>query len=206
MFCKIRKGKNTYSIYLCDRKRVDGKVVSKDMKIATYAWHSLYEDDEEIEGLIEDIPMILTRSLRVRLKNYNIKLIDVEEKLIETKKEYYTTYQKLMIKVRMDFEKDEIKRSQQQLKEYEEFKLKYQSLYYQEISEKYQEGYLMGRLSMREERSVKKANVSGEEKKLLKKIYKKMAMEFHPDRNIDKQEEAQEAMILINKLKEQWGV
>ncbi|MDY3001919.1 MAG: hypothetical protein SOR73_09670 [Romboutsia timonensis] len=30
MFCKIRKGKNGYSVYLCNRKRLDGKVVSKD--------------------------------------------------------------------------------------------------------------------------------------------------------------------------------
>ncbi|MEG2415905.1 MAG: hypothetical protein RR942_13860 [Romboutsia sp.] len=50
------------------------------------------------------------------------------------------------------------------------------------------------------------SNYNDNEKKLLKKVYKKMAMEFHPDRNLDKQEEAQEIMVIVNKLKEQWGV
>lgn len=50
------------------------------------------------------------------------------------------------------------------------------------------------------------SNYNDNEKKLLKKIYKKMAMEFHPDRNLKNQEEAQEAMVLINKLKEQWEI
>lgn len=50
------------------------------------------------------------------------------------------------------------------------------------------------------------SNYNEEEKKLLKKIYKKLAMIYHPDRNLDNQEEAQESMILINKLKEQWNI
>ncbi|EPZ53748.1 hypothetical protein H477_4587 [[Clostridium] sordellii ATCC 9714] len=35
MFCKIRKGKEFYSIYICERYRKDGKVVSKDKKIVS---------------------------------------------------------------------------------------------------------------------------------------------------------------------------
>lgn len=197
MFCKIRKGKEFYSIYICERYRENGKVVSKDIKIVTYAWHSLYEDDEEIEGLIEDIPMILTRSLRARLKNYDIKLVDVEEKLIEAKKEYYTTYQKKMIKVRMDFEKDEIKRNQQNLKEYEEFKLKYQSLYYQEISEKYQEGYLSGQLSNLNLSSGNSLDIDNQEKRLLKEAFKLLSHKHHPDKG-----GSTDTMALINSLKE----
>ncbi|MEG2984114.1 MAG: hypothetical protein RR835_05400 [Peptostreptococcaceae bacterium] len=197
MFCKIRKAKESYSIYLCERYRVEGKVVSKDIKIVTYAWHSLYEDDEDTEGLIEDIPMILTRSLRARLKNYDIKLVDVEGKLIEAKKEYYTTYQKRMIKVRMDFEKDEIKRNQQKLKEYEEFKLKYQSLYYQEISEKYQEGYLSGQLSNLNFGSDKTLDIDNQEKSLLKEAFKLLSHKHHPDKG-----GSTETMAMINNLKE----
>ena len=57
MFCKIRKGKWFYTIYACSRERVNGKVVSKDIKLCSLAWHSLYEIDEEINGLIEDVPV-----------------------------------------------------------------------------------------------------------------------------------------------------
>ena len=90
MFCKIRKGKWGYSIYACDRKRVNGKVVSNDIKVDSYAWHSLYEDNEEINGLIDDIPVILMRSITgkcIRDEDLNLDFDDVVEKLIKVKKE-----------------------------------------------------------------------------------------------------------------------
>ncbi len=46
------------------------------------------------------------------------------------------------------------------------------------------------------------SNYNEEEKKLLKKFYKKLAFEFHPDRN----KSVDDAMVLVNKLKEQWGI
>lgn len=46
-------------------------------------------------------------------------------------------------------------------------------------------------------------NYDDNEKKILKRIYKKLAMEFHPDRNtVDTTKEMQ----IINKLKEEWGI
>ncbi|MDQ4680212.1 DnaJ domain-containing protein, partial [Stenotrophomonas maltophilia group sp. RNC7] len=46
------------------------------------------------------------------------------------------------------------------------------------------------------------SNYTDEEKKNLKKIYKELALKFHPDVN----KEGEEVMKLVNKLKEQWEV
>lgn len=45
-------------------------------------------------------------------------------------------------------------------------------------------------------------NYTEEDKVILKKIYKKMAFEFHPDRN----KEDGSVMIMINSLKDSWGI
>ncbi len=83
-------------------------------------------------------------------------------------------------------------------KEYEEKSKQYQRSYYEKYNGNYDSSssYQINTSS----------NYNEEEKKLLKKIYKKLAMIYHPDRNLDNQEEAQESMILINKLKEQWNI
>ncbi|MEH7464833.1 hypothetical protein V7166_23140 [Bacillus thuringiensis] len=46
------------------------------------------------------------------------------------------------------------------------------------------------------------SNYTEEEKKLFKKFYRVLAREFHPDINKD----SGKAMVLVNKLKEQWGL
>ena len=46
------------------------------------------------------------------------------------------------------------------------------------------------------------ADYSEEEKKLLKRFYKTLAMKYHPDSDNGSQEE----MKFINKLKNQWGI
>lgn len=203
MFCKIRKGKWGYSIYACDRKRVNGKVVSNDIKIDTYAWHSLYEDGEEINGLIYDIPVILMRSITakcIRNKDVNLEFDDVVEKLIKVKKEYYPTYKDMMFKVIDDIKKEE----ENNLIEYENFKNKYRSLHYKEIMEKYQEGYDRGLLDgiKVEDKffnmsSDKKLEMNDSEKKLLKEAFKLLSFKWHPDRGGNT-----EKMASINNLKE----
>lgn len=201
MFCKIRKGKSGYAIYLCDRKRVSGKVVSKDIKICSYGWHSLYEIDEEYNGLIEDIPNSLIKHIRIYLKNYEAKLTDVVNKLIEVKKEYYTTYKEESIKLNLKYEDEKKKKAELRLKEYEEFKEKFRNLHYNEIMEKYNEGYnngfIEGASQMSNKYNTGSLDMNENEKKLLKEAFKLLAMKYHPDKggNTDK-------MASINNLKE----
>jgi hypothetical protein len=49
-------------------------------------------------------------------------------------------------------------------------------------------------------------NYNEDERKLLKKMYKKMAMTYHPDKNLNNQDESKDLMVLLSKLKEQWPV
>lgn len=204
MFCKIRKGKWGYSIYACDRSRVNGKVVSNDIKIESYAWHSLYEDDEEINGLIDDIPVILMRSITsrcVRNKEANLDFDDVVDKLIKVKKEYYPTYKAMMLKIKNDIKKEK----ENKLLEYENFKNKYRSLHDKELTEKYQEGYdngLLVGMATRSNNSFnrgsgKKLEIDDIEKKLLKEAFKLLALKWHPDRG-----GSTEKMAAINNLKD----
>lgn len=203
MFCKIRKSKYSYSIYACDRKRVNGKVVSNDIKIDTYAWHSLYEDDEEINGLIYYIPAILMRSITgkcIRNKDVSLDFNDVVEKLIKVKKEYYPTYKAMMLKIENDIKKEE----ENKLLEYESFKKKYRSLHYKEIMEKYQAGYDRGLLDgikiedkFLNRSSANKTEMTDSEKKLLKEAFKLLSFKNHPDRG-----GSTEKMASINNLKE----
>ena len=70
MFCKIRKGKWSYTIYACSRERVNGKVVSKDIKLCSLAWHSLYEIDEEIKKEAAKRGFTVTELIKVALNEY----------------------------------------------------------------------------------------------------------------------------------------
>lgn len=204
MFCKIRKGKWGYSIYACDRKRVSGKVVSNDIKIDSYAWHSLYEYKEEVNGLIDDIPVGLIRSITarcVRNKDIHLDFDDVVEKLIKVKKEYYPTYKVMMSKIENDIKKEK----EGKLLEYENFKNKYRSLHDKELMEKYQEGYERGLFEGMATRSNNSFNgcsgnnfeIDDSEKKLLKEAFKLLALKHHPDRG-----GSTEKMAAINNLKD----
>lgn len=205
MFCKIRKGKYTYSIYACDRKRVNGKVVSKDIKVCSFAWHSLYEEDEEVSGVIEDIPVSLMRIInKVYFKNKDIELDfdDVVEKLIKVKKEYYPTYRVQMINAMHKYEVDRQIREEKEYMEYENFKNKYRLLYNRELMKKYQEGYDRGLLENLmntdfNSSSGRNNSYNNNEMKLLKEAFKMLSMKHHPDKGGDN-----EIMATINNLKE----
>jgi hypothetical protein len=208
MFCKIKKNKGGYTIYLCERKRVDGKVISKDIKLTSYGWHSLYEIDEEYNGLTEDIPMILARSISRIIKPYDIALIDVVEKLEEVKKKYYPTYKKIAIRVGLEFEKKHEERRNKQVVEYEKFKEKFRTLHYNEVMQRYKEGYEKGLIEgiLKTEKigsnlgnrcSVKNTDIGEGEKKLLKEAFKLLSHKHHPDKG-----GSTEKMAMINNLKE----
>lgn len=202
VFCKIRKAKESYSIYLCERYRVDGRVVSNDYKIISFAWHSLYEIDEEYNGLIENIPDTLYNFLvRIILKKHNLDIFeDVVRKLIKIKKEYYTTYKEKSIQW------DELRKvkDEDKLKEYEEFREKFKTLHYNEIMVKYKEGYEKGLIDgvlkskkFKNNYSRNDRNIGEDEKKLLKEAFKLLSHKHHPDKG-----GSTETMAAINNLKE----
>lgn len=201
MFCKIRKGKNYFTIYACSRERVNGKVVSNDRKICSLPWHSLYEIDEEINELIEEIPMDLYQYLnRMYFRNKDTGLnlfLDVEPKLIQVKKEYYPTYRKEALEAERKWKKEEKERKEKELKEYEYFKKKYYSLYNADLSNKFQEGYNYGIMTNLSSSSGGNTSYNSKEMKLLKEAFKLLAMKHHPDKGGDN-----ETMAEINNLKE----
>lgn len=204
MFCKIRKGKNYFTIYACSRERVDGKVVSKDKKICRLAWHSLYEDEEARDGLIEEIPMDLYKFLnRMYFRNKDTGLnlfFDVEPKLIQVKKEYYPTYKKEALEAERILEQEEKERRKKQKKEYKDFKDKFIFLFSEDMSKSYKQGYKQGvqdSLYRSNYSSGGNTSYNSKEIKLLKEAFKLLAMKHHPDRGGDN-----ETMAEINNLKE----
>lgn len=195
MFCKIRKGKTSYSIYICERHRENGKVVSNDKKIDTYEYHSLYEGFEDYNINFNELPKALETSLMARiLKPYTIELYnEVESKLLKLKKEYYPEYKELCNKINLEYSKQEEQREE----DYNKFKKKYKDLFYQELSSKYQEGYLSGQLASFNFSSGKSLDIDNQEKKLLKEAFKLLSKKYHPDIGGDT-----ETMAKINNLKE----
>ncbi|MDU2196956.1 MAG: hypothetical protein E7E21_00830 [Peptostreptococcaceae bacterium] len=195
MFCKIRKGKETYSIYICERYRENGKVVSKDKKICTYGYHSLYDDFEDYNPNFNELPKILEMSLTKRiLKIYTVELYDdLECKLLKLKKEYYPKYEQLCRKIDLKWAEEKAQREEK----YNEFKEQYRDLYYKEISAKYQEGYLNGQLSSANFGSGNSLDIDSQEKSLLKEAFKLLSHKYHPDKG-----GCTDKMASINNLKE----
>ena len=195
MFCKIRKGKDSYSIYVCERYRTEGKVVSNDKKIDTYAYHSLYEDLKEENINFNEIPRTLEISLIARiLKLYTIELYDdVESKLLKLKREYYPKYKDLCRKIDLDLKEEKMRTEAN----YNKFKKQYKSLHYQDLSEKYREGYVDGQLSAVKISSVNNLDIDNQEKTLLKEAFKLLSRKYHPDVGGDT-----DTMAKINNLKE----
>lgn len=72
----------------------------------------------------------------------------------------------------------------------------------EEYRKQYYENYYNSKSSYQ---NISYSNYNEEDKKFLKKFYKKLAFEFHPDRN-DNNSESTKAMKVINKLKDEWNV
>lgn len=203
MFCKIKKGKNYFTIYACSRERVDGKVVSKDKKICRLAWHSLYEDDEEVNGLKKEISVDLYYILKYSYfsngrTGLNFKK-DVVPKLEQIKKEYYPTYKKEALEAERILQKELKEKEKKEKEEYEYFKNKYRLLFNEDMTKKLQEGYKMGMNTAKYYNCSSGVTTSynSKEMKLLKEAFKLLAMKHHPDRGGDN-----ETMAEINNLKE----
>lgn len=195
MFCKVRKGKTSYSIYICERYRVEGKVVSNDERIATYDYHSLYDDFEDYNPDFDKLSAFLDRTLKRKiLKPYTNELYeDVESKLLKIKREYYPIYEKWCKEFDLKYVKDQDCRKE----DYNKFKEKYKDLLYKELSSKYREGYSRGETVGLNFSRDKGLNIGSQEKILLKEAFKLLSHKHHPDKGGDT-----ETMALINNLKE----
>ncbi|WP_288222533.1 hypothetical protein [uncultured Clostridium sp.] len=193
MFVKVKKNKNCYSVYVCERKREKGKVISKDTKILTYGYHSLYDDFEDIT-FNEKLPEILHRMLRKHLKEYDTNICkSVVEKLRELKKEYYPTYKEICNKVDIEF----LIKEQKEQEEYKKFKIKFKRHIDNELSKKYQEGFRNGQLSSVNLGKINNLDIDQEENKLLKEAFNLLSKKHHPDKGGNT-----EKMTKINNLRE----
>lgn len=217
--------KKAYKISIHKSYRENGKVKKKQYSICTMGYYSIIdfgtwvgnycniEAKAELIGVTyEELDEIIYKKLnpiinRVEaeyqqteeyktVKAYRKQIEDYNNKKSEFDKIYgngtyeqcYNVYNELVNADRLE----EIKMEYNRRKEYE-----------QKSYEQYYKRSYSGNSSYY---SNPQSNYNEEEKKLLKKIYKKLAMEFHPDRNLDSQEEAQKLMTMTNKLKEQWGI
>lgn len=202
MFCKIKKGKNYFTIYACNRERVNGKVVSNDRRICRLAWHSLYEDDEEVNGLKKEISVdlyfLLSHSYFMEGRTGLNFDKDVVPKLEQIKKEYYPTYKKEALEAARILEKELKEKKKKEKEEYEYFKNKYRLLFNEDMTKKLQEGYKIGAKTAAYYNigSGITTSYNSEEIKLLKEAFKLLAMKHHPDRGGDN-----ETMAAINNLK-----
>lgn len=202
MFCRIKDGKGyTYNIYLCERKRENGEVKSKDIFIAQYnIGVSLYFKDEDMGGLVLDIPESAKEFIMNDLKalGYEKYFDIVVKKLIEYKQKKYTTY----IKNNKEYFEEKLRYKNQRKKDYEDFKKKYQDLVNKDNEKYFNLGFDKG-LRQKIENNLgsfygsSSNNFSDQERKLLKQAFKLLSNKHHPDKGGDT-----DTMATINNLKE----
>lgn len=224
----IRPIKKAYKISIHKSYREDGKVKKKQYSITTMGYYDIYEFPLEdfASRKIED----LARELGVT-EEYIYKLIykkldplyeqireeyeqteeyktsrkhsEIIRKYNEAKRKFeqkynsmkfdrcYDVFLNLRNKDFLDQIKTEYKQQQQAYENYRSYYSNNYSNYNYNNSSSYQVN--------------SKSNYNNEDKKILKKMYKKLAMEFHPDRN-NNSDESQRAMQIINDLKDEWEI
>ena len=200
MFCRIKDSKDPkkwwYTIYLCDRKRENGKIKSKDIKVTGYNYISLFENDEEKTGYKEELPRLFLKFLKqdLKRKGYEQYFDMIVEKLKEFKKKLIPIYQQKC----EEFEKEENQRKIQEQREYEKFKKRFQKLFNEDIQSYIEYGYNSG-VNARDNEGSKNDidNLSDQERKLLKQAFKLLSNKHHPDKGGDT-----DTMATINNLKE----
>lgn len=202
MFCRIKDSKDPkkwwYTIYLCDRKRENGKIKSKDIKVTGYNYISLFGDDEEKTGYKEELPRLFLDFLKqdLKRKGYEQYFDMVVEKLKEFKKKLIPIYQQRC----EEFEKEENKRKIQERREYEKFKKRFQKLFNEDIQSYIEYGYNSGvnaRVEGGARNNINIGDFSESETKLLKEAINLLTKKNHPDRGGD-----HEKMVEINNLRE----
>lgn len=202
MFCRIKYSEKTemITIYLCERIRKEGKTLSNDIKIVRWNYFtSLYEYNEEKTGLVEDLPGLTKDILKMKLKNKQLeKYFDVVvEKLINFKKEKYTTFKDEVIKCNERYEKEKEKNKIKRIHNFEKFKKDYRDLLEDECTLYFERGYMRGKNETTDKGKNDISNLSDQERKLLKQAFKLLSNKHHPDKGGDT-----ETMATINNLKE----
>ena len=197
MFCRIKNNDKTlmYTVYLCERKRINGKIKSKDIKIIHWNYLSLYDYEEKKEGIKEEIPKEASKLLRrilasKKLESYFPMIID---KLKDLKKEKYKLWCTTGNK-----EKEKL------YQEYKSFRNKYSIFITIENQEWFENGYNQGyndRLRNNKNSYINNLDsLSSDDRKLLNKVFKAAALKYHPDKQNGDTETMQKINILKDKI------
>ncbi|MCC3866325.1 J domain-containing protein [Terrisporobacter petrolearius] len=194
-----------YSIIDCGDSLLNYVTESKIEKIANdigIAVDNLYEMIyKKLDPLIDKIEAEYKKTEEYKINKENNKILEKFREQqsnfdniygYDTYRECYDVFGNLKNKARLD----ELKEQKKASDEYEERSRSYYSNNKSNYNYNKYSSYL----------DPFQGNYNEDEKKLLKKLYRKMSMQFHPDKNQDNPKEAQEMMMLINKLKEQWGI
>lgn len=196
MFCRIRDNKKTlsFTVYLCDRMRENGKVKTKDKKIGTFEYEELYEILELASmKIFEGVPKFLKDTIKEKVNGDETKNKIVVQKIEEFKRKNYTTHLQLM-------SKDLENKTEPERMEYENLKEKFFIFFLADMDREYKRGYSVGKSESSFGGSRNNINIndfSESETKLLKEAINLLTKKNHPDRGGD-----HEKMVEINNLRE----
>lgn len=222
-----RKIKKAYKITIHESYRENGKVKKKQYCIATMEYYSMvtctsnifdYMSYEKKDMLLEKLKIteeqlidIVYKKLDPLIEKITKDFEKTEEYLInkrnkdiiKTYQEKKTTFEKKYGTDTYDYCYDvfgKLRNSEllEKIKKQYEAKEKQRSSYYESYKSNYNNNYKYNSSYS----NLNQSNYNEEEKKHLKKIYKVLALHFHPD----KETGDSEIMKTVNKLKEDWGL
>lgn len=222
-----REIKKAYKITIHESYRENGKVKKKQYYIATMEHYSIidysgnifdYMTNKEQTELLEKLKLTEAELCEIVYKKLD-PLIEKIRKDFEETEEYVTAKRNKEIirdynEKKTIFEKKygdntydycydvfgELRNSEllEKIKKQYEAKEKQRSSYYENYRSNYNNNYKYNSSYS----NLNQSNYNEEEKKHLKKIYKVLALHFHPD----KETGDSEIMKTVNKLKEDWGL
>ena len=217
--------KKAYKISIHKSYRENGKVKKKQYSITTMGYYDIYEYSLEdfasrkIEDLARELGVTEEYIYKLIYKKLDPLYEQIREEYKQTE-EYKTTQKHSEIirkynETKREFDKKYGHNTYEQCydvfgnlkneerlnelkKQYRE-KQEYQRSYHEYSKSSYND------YNKRSYQANTKSNYNDTDKKILKKMYKKLAMEFHPDRN-NNSDESQRAMQIINDLKDEWEI